>query len=184
MHMQALAMVAGGSVTILSHPSLTGISTDTGLSGSTAWHGAFRFRQYLKGLKSDDGEPPDADIRELVFKKNQYGPIAETLTLRYRNGLFLPVAGAASLDKLAAEARADQVFLDLVARFAKQNRNLSDKTGTAYAPTLFAREDEAKNAGISRRALEAAMMRLFKADKIKNEPYGPPSKSRYRIAAK
>jgi RecA-family ATPase len=42
MHMQALAMVASGSVTILSHPSLQGMSSGSGLSGSTAWHGAFR----------------------------------------------------------------------------------------------------------------------------------------------
>ena len=54
MHMQALAMVAGGSVTVLSHPSLQGIASGSGLSGSTAWHGAFRFRQYLKGIKPDD----------------------------------------------------------------------------------------------------------------------------------
>ena len=43
MHMQALAMVAGGSVTVLSHPSLAGIASGSGISGSTAWHGAFRF---------------------------------------------------------------------------------------------------------------------------------------------
>ena len=54
MHMQALAMVAGGSVTVLSHPSLAGISSGSGISGSTAWHGAFRFRQYLKGAKADE----------------------------------------------------------------------------------------------------------------------------------
>ena len=52
MHMQALAMVAGGSVTVLSHPSLPGIASGSGISGSTAWHGAFRFRQYLKGAKA------------------------------------------------------------------------------------------------------------------------------------
>jgi RecA-family ATPase len=46
-HMQALARVARGSTTVLSHPSLAGISSGSGLSGSTAWHGAFRFRQYL-----------------------------------------------------------------------------------------------------------------------------------------
>jgi hypothetical protein len=46
--MQALAMVAGGAVTILAHPSLQGMNTGSGLSGSTAWHGAFRFRQYLR----------------------------------------------------------------------------------------------------------------------------------------
>ena len=33
-HMQALAMVAGGSVTVLSHPSLAGIASGSGISGS------------------------------------------------------------------------------------------------------------------------------------------------------
>jgi RecA-family ATPase len=60
MHMQALAMVAGSSVTILSHPSLHGISSGSGISGSTAWHGAFRFRQYLTGIKPAEGEQPDS----------------------------------------------------------------------------------------------------------------------------
>jgi hypothetical protein len=45
MHMQALAMVAGGSVTVLSHPSQQGITSGSGYSGSTAWHGAFRVSQ-------------------------------------------------------------------------------------------------------------------------------------------
>ena len=52
MHMQKLAMVAGGSVTVLSHPSLAGINSGSGISGSTAWHGAFRFRQYLTSHKN------------------------------------------------------------------------------------------------------------------------------------
>jgi hypothetical protein len=56
-------------VTILSHPSLAGITSGSGISGSTAWHGAFRFRQYLKGVKAADGEQPDNDLRELEFKK-------------------------------------------------------------------------------------------------------------------
>src|SRR5580700_5742268 len=94
MHMQALAMVAGGSVTVLSHPSLAGIASGSGLSGSTAWHGAFRFRQYLKGVKTSDGEQPENDLRELEFKKNQYGPIGGSVVLRYQRGLFLPEGGA------------------------------------------------------------------------------------------
>jgi RecA-family ATPase len=57
-HMQALAMVAGGSVTVLSHPSLAGIASGSGISGSTAWHGAFRFRQYLTGIKPEGGNSP------------------------------------------------------------------------------------------------------------------------------
>ena len=65
MHMQALAMVAGGSVTVLSHPSLSGINSGTGISGSTAWYGAFRFRQYLTSIKPDEGEPSDDNTRQL-----------------------------------------------------------------------------------------------------------------------
>src|SRR5262249_42200052 len=103
MHMQALAIVASDSVTVLSHPSLAGIASGTGISGSTAWHGAFRFRQYLKGVKQDGGEQPDGDLRQLEFKKNQYGPIGETIVLRYQGGLFLPESGLSSLDTLARE---------------------------------------------------------------------------------
>src|SRR5262249_28505135 len=121
-HMQALAMVANGSVTVLSHPSLAGISSGSGISGSTAWHGAFRFRQYLKGIKPDGGEQPDGDLRELEFKKNQYGPLGETVVLRYRNGLFLPEGGVSNLDTLAKEAKADQCFLNLVKRLAGEGR--------------------------------------------------------------
>jgi len=185
MHMQALAMVTeGGSVTVLSHPSLSGISSGTGLSGSTAWHGAFRFRQYLKGIRPDDGEQPDNDLRELEFKKNQYGPTAESIVLRYQRGLFLPVPGVGSLDRAEAELRADNLFLDTLRRFAKENRTVSDKAGTNYAPALFAREDEAKRLGISSKALEGAMRRLFKAGKIWNEPYGRPARPNHKLALK
>jgi RecA-family ATPase len=183
-HMQALAMVAGGSVTVLSHPSLSGIASGSGISGSTAWHGAFRFRQYLKGTKADGGEQPDGDLRELEFKKNQYGPTAETVVLRYQRGLFLPEAGMSSLDKLAREAKADEIFLDLLLRFTIENRYVSERKSPTYAPAIFAREEAAKKAGANSIALADAMRRLFSAGKIWNEPCGKPSRPSYRIAIK
>jgi RecA-family ATPase len=173
MHMQALAMVASGSLTILSHPSLQGTASGTGISGSTAWHGAFRFRQYLASIKPDAGEQPDDDLRELQFKKNQYGPKCETIVLRYQRGLFLPEPGMSSLDKVAAEHRAEQVFLELLKRFASQSRQVSHKpTANNYAPTDFAKEREAKADRIKKRDFEAAMRRLFEANKIHIEVYG------------
>jgi RecA-family ATPase len=183
-HMQALAMVAGGSVTILSHPSLSGINSGSGISGSTAWHGAFRFRQYLTGIKPEAGEQPDTDLRQLEFRKNQYGPLGETIVLRYRNGLFLPLPGVPSLEKAAQEANADDVFLDLLRRFTRENRNASDKVSPAYAPAVFVREEEAKRAGLNGKQLEAAMRRLFASGKIWNEPCGKPSRPSYRLAIK
>jgi hypothetical protein len=51
----------------------------------------------MKTIKPEAGEQPNSDLRELVFKKNQYGPISETIVLRYQDGLFLPVPGVANL---------------------------------------------------------------------------------------
>src|SRR5262245_65723457 len=101
--MQALALAADGSVTVLCHPSLSGIASGRGYSGSTAWEGAFRFRQYLKASQDDDGNQVDDDLRELHFMKNQYGALDERIILRYRNGLFLPESGITNLDKAARE---------------------------------------------------------------------------------
>src|SRR5262249_57303608 len=126
----------------------------------------------------------DNDVRELEFKKNQYGPLSETIVLRYQHGLFLPLPGVASLDKIAAEAKADEIFLELLERFTKSNRNVSHKSGTNFAPALFAKEQEAKNAGLKSKSLEATMLRLFKTDKIWNEPCGKPSRPSFRIARK
>ena len=57
-HAQALALASGGSVTLLTHPSLQGIRSGSGYSGSTAWHDAFRFRQYLRAAQDDDETSP------------------------------------------------------------------------------------------------------------------------------
>jgi RecA-family ATPase len=84
-----LAITAGGSVVLIGHPSLTGLNTDSGLSGTTQWHNVVRARFYMKSVKPEDGEQPNTDLRELVFKKNNYGAISESIVLRYTNGLFL-----------------------------------------------------------------------------------------------
>jgi RecA-family ATPase len=179
-----LAIVANGSVVLISHPSLTGIATDTGLSGNTQWHNAVRARFYLKGIKPESGEQPDGDLRELVFKKNNYGPVSENITLRYQNGLFLPVGGASYLEKAAAEQTAEQLFLTLLARFTRQGRNVSDKTAShGHAPTAFAADPEAKAAQVSKAAFTDAMQRLFAADKIHVETYGRPSRPYTRLVA-
>ena len=179
-----IAIVANGAVNLISHPSLTGINSDTGLSGTTQWHNAVRARFYMRSVNPERGEQPDSDLRELVFKKNNYGPIAHSIVLRYQRGLFLPVPGVSSLNRAASEQIADGVFLDLLKRFTKANRNVSDRVGPGYAPAQFAREDEAKRAALNSKSLEAAMRRLFKVEKIENEPYGRPSRLHYRIAVK
>jgi RecA-family ATPase len=183
MHMQALAMVtAGGSVTILAHPSLQGIASGSGISGSTGWHNAFRFRQYLRGIKAEDGEPIDQDVRELAFIKNQYGPLAETIVLRYRGGLFLPEAGA-NFEQAERETKAEEVFLELLRRFSAEGRQVSANKSVTYAPALFAKEGEARSIGITRRDLEHALSRLFKAGRVRAVDHGRPSRPAFHLEA-
>ena len=116
-HMQALAAVAGGSVTVLSHPSLAGINSGSGISGSTAWHGAFRFRMYLTSAKQEAGEQPDTDLRDLQFRKNQYGPVAESIVLRYQRGLFLPEHGLSTVEQAARQQQAESILIAVGRRF-------------------------------------------------------------------
>jgi DNA polymerase len=179
----SITILSNGSLVLCSHPSLTGISTGTGLSGTTQWHNAMRARFYMKGVKPENGAQPDNDLREIEFKKNQYGKISDSIVLRYQAGMYLPVPGA-SLDKLARETKAEEIFIELLRRLTAENRYVSDKKSPSYAPAVFSREDESKKAGIASADFAEAMRRLFAASKIWNEPCGRPSRPSYRIAVK
>jgi RecA-family ATPase len=167
-HMQALAMAAGGSVTILSHPSLAGMSSGSGISGSTAWHGAFRFRQYLKGAKAEPGEQPDSDLRELQFKKNQYGPMGDPIVLRYQRGLFLPEGGLSIIEKAARESEVEAVLIGIGRKLEADGNELSPaQQSHSYAPTVISRDPQAK--GIKKAEFVAAFERLRSSSRLSVE---------------
>ena len=131
------------------------MASGSGLSGSTAWHGAFRFRHYLKSPRVTEDQP-DTALRELEFKKNQYGPAGETVALRWQRGLFLPLH-TNELDQAVADAQDDQLFLELLDKFTAQGRNVSHvRQANNFAPTMFAEAAPGK-----RKALGEAMARLF-----------------------
>src|SRR5262249_13182005 len=100
------------------------------------------------------------------------------------HGLFLPVAGMTSLDNAEREAKAEEVFLELLRSFDTQNRRVSDKKSPTYAPAVFAEEEPAKKAHLDSRALAAAVRRLLPANKIWNEPCGRRDRGQFRIALK
>ena len=175
--MRKLAIAANGSVVLLAHPSLTGISSGTGLSGSTAWHNSVRARMLLKSPARDSGdEQSGSDLRELSFLKNNYGPLAESMVLRFRNGLFLREAGQSALEKLARDQKIDETFLDILGKLIKQNRPVSPSAHAPsnYAPKVFAGHPEGK--AYSKRDYQAALERLLAANKVHIESSGPRSK--------
>jgi RecA-family ATPase len=158
--LRKLAIVANGSVVLLSHPSLTGINTGTGISGSTAWHNSVRARMYMTAPKLEAGEQPDSDVRDLQFKKNNYGPLAESIGLRWNKGLFLPMHGLSTVEKAAREAEVDRLFVSVGRKIIGRGEELSpQRTSHTYAPNLIAKDTEAK--GFRKSELADALTRLI-----------------------
>jgi RecA-family ATPase len=174
--LRGLALKANAAVIIASHPSLTGISTDTGLSGNTAWHNSVRARAYFKQAPGSDD-----DLRVLEWRKNNYGPVGENILLRWRNGVYVPEPRPGSLEQLAADAKIDDLFLELLRRLTKQKRNVSDRKSPSFAPAVFEREPEAKTAKLDSKQFSEAMIRLFAANRIAVITEGPSSRERRRI---
>jgi RecA-family ATPase len=166
------------AMVLASHPSLEGIKSGSGISGSTAWHNSVRSRMYFRNAAEVD----DPELRVLEVKKANYAKTSEQILLRWKNGVYVPEPRAGSLDQMAADKKIDDLFLDLLRRFTKEGRKVSDKPSSTYAPTVFADEAEAKTAKASRKALAEAMKRLFVGKKIRVQTDGPVSRQRNRIA--
>ena len=180
--LRGIAIQSNSTILICSHPSIAGINTGTGLSGSTGWHNSVRARGYMHGVKTQAGDEPDPELRELEFMKNNYGPIAERVLLRWKNGVFVPEPNAGSVDKLAAEQKAEELFLTLLGQFDRQGRNVSaTPAAPTYAPAIFCKEPAAKTANVRKDAMADAMRRLFAAEKIRVETYGRPSRPHSRL---
>lgn len=177
--LRGLGIAANAGVLMSSHPSLTGLASKTGLSGSTAWHASVRGRAWLRTPTTKDGDEIDRDIRELEFMKNQYGPLDETLMLRWQKGLYVPEPRLGSFDELARRKETDDLFLVLLGRFNGHGRDVSHKRGTNYAPAVFAKHDDAK--GTQNKDFVAAMDRLMDAKRISIEKFGPASRNQCRL---
>lgn len=95
--LRSLAIAANAGVLLTSHPSLTGINSGSGISGSTAWHASVRSRLYMKRAVTDKDEEPDPNLRVIEVMKANYGPVGETITVRWQDGLFLPETEPGSL---------------------------------------------------------------------------------------
>jgi RecA-family ATPase len=152
------------AILLLAHPSIAGMNTGTGMSGSTDWNNAFRSRLYFQRVKID-GQELNENLRTLEGKKANYSAKGAKIDLEWKDGLFVPVHGPLGLDKLAADAKAEDVFLTLLKRFNAQGRNAGVRKGTSYAPALFAEEPD--NQRLGKAQFAAAMTRLLAAEKIR-----------------
>lgn len=88
-HLRHLAMKYDCVVVLLGHPSLSGLSSGSGLSGSTAWNNSVRARLYLQTVKNSGDQVADDTIRELVVMKSNYSAKGQPIGLQWRNGRFI-----------------------------------------------------------------------------------------------
>ena len=176
--LRGLALRQRCAVMLLGHPSLTGLSSGTGTSGSTAWNNSVRSRLYLSRI-IQDGYEPDPDKRVMSTKKANYGRVGGEINMTWREGVFVPDEVPTGLDALAVNAKAERVFLTLLGKLTEQGRRVNAAGGQAYAPKVFS--DHPDSEGVTKRAFKASMERLLSAGKVRVAEEGPPSKRRTHL---
>jgi RecA-family ATPase len=169
--LRALAMDIDCAVLLLSHPSLTGLNSGTGTSGSTAWNNSVRSRLYL--------EITSPDTRVLKVVKANHGRVGETIAIRWNDGVYELDNGPDPVVETLVNSTVDKLFLELLSIFTAQGQNVGIVTGTTYAPAKMAKHPKAK--GYSKDKLAASMQRLLDGGCIKVVTEGSPSRQRSRL---
>lgn len=155
----------------LGHPSVAGMASGTGTSGSTGWSNAVRSRLYLSRV---DGAA-NKDIRELTGKKLNVGADGAMLKLKWRNDGFdvvagnVPGDGASSFDQIA-----DMNERCAVAALREcADRSLSPSPNAAnYAPKILKRIAAKTLEALKVEEIEAALLRLQSRGAIVYEVVG------------
>jgi len=165
---------------VTAHPSVSGQADGRGASGSTGWPAAVRSHLYLQRQRGEEGFEPDPDVRILSNLKANYARAGEgEMEMRWTDGVFLPT-NTRALEAFDPD-KADAVFLKLLATYNARRMNVSASTGPTYAPAMFAKEDAARSARVTKKALVAAMGRLLDAERVANVCHRGGSNPRYHL---
>jgi RecA-family ATPase len=167
--LRGLAIRQRCAVVLLSHPSLTGLASGSGTSGSTAWNNSVRSRLYLNRI-TDNGYEADPDKRILTVMKSNYARRGNEIGLTWRDGAFWPDASQGRLDRAAASQKAERVFVGLLRQFSDQGRYVSPNPSNSYAPATFAKHPEAE--GVTKRAFQDAMEVLLRRGAVMIAEHG------------
>lgn len=168
--LRQFTMTNSGAVVVTAHPSLTGMSSGSGASGSTAWNNAVRSRLYLTRPAHDEtDDTADDNRRVLKTMKANYSSAGQSIKLVWERGVFVDAAAAGgtvdSIERAAADAHADARFLACLDEVTKRQVVVSHaKNAQNYAPKSFVKMIEAER--LTQGALAKAMERLFASRKI------------------
>jgi RecA-family ATPase len=176
--LRGLAIRHECAVLLLAHPSLSGLNSGAGTSGSTGWNNSVRSRLYLERVVQE-GYEANPDARVLITKKANYGRTGGEISLTWRDGVFIADAPETGLDRMAGNGKAERVFLSMLSDFAAQGRHVSAQPGPTYAPSIFAKHPDSE--GCTKRALASAMEALLSRGALVVAQHGSGAKARSHI---
>jgi RecA-family ATPase len=157
-----IAREIDGAVLLCAHPSLSGMASGSGSSGSTAWNNTVRSRLYLTQAAADNGEEADPDARVLTRKKSNYARAGETLALRWTEGVMMPSDADADND----DATTRSLVLEEIDRAWRDGQPYSD---APQARSRFILTRLPARTGLSRGAVERAYLALLDSGHIRLE---------------
>lgn len=166
-----LAEEIGGAVLLLGHPNKAGANDGATrgnqYGGSIGWENATRSRMFMTG------DPNDNDARELVNPKANYSAKGTSLRFRWHDGAFrrledLPTVDIKAITKKLESSAEDEAFLACLDERNRNRRSVSDRSGTNYAPAIFAGMEQSQ--GVSKEAMKRAMERLISAGTVVERP--------------
>lgn len=168
------------TILLLTHPSVDGMRSGRGYSGSTHWNNAVRSRLYMHTpTAGEDGAEVDPDLRELRVMKANRAARGQRVMMRWQNHVFRVEDGAkASSTMERAHARA--VFLDILTRLARQGERVSASPSNTYAPARMAKEPEGRAVG--KVGLGEAMRELLRDGRVRQVTSGSATRTRSYLA--
>lgn len=174
---ERLSIDMDGAVVLLAHPNKAhaqGQTQGNEYSGSTGWSAHVRNRLFLDWAKEDgEGNPIDDDGRLLRKSKANYGKKGEEIHFIWHEWAFttlnaLPSETASRIARAADDAATNEIFLRCLDKATVERRPTSaSASASSYAPRLF--DKMTLTRGVSFKALEDAMNRLFHLEIIRAE---------------
>ena len=154
-------------IVLTAHPSMMGMTSGTGTSGSVGWRNSYRGFLYMTVDKPSN---PDAiTVHRIESRKQNYGRPDVSIDTCWSDDLFTPVYSSDEEKANRVEASKAK-FLALVKAYNEEGRAVGASSGATYAPSVFAKNKD-QNGGFTKAELKDAMDSLFKDKRIAVRPY-------------
>ena len=147
------------TVLMLAHPSMSGMASGSGMSGSTAWENSVRARAYFS--RSDDAD----DVRTLSRKKSNYSQSGDStdMTLLWDQGVYQLPSSPTQIDRIENRALKNRI-IEAVSAAAAEGKPFQKRTGRKILDALPAALGE------RRKRVQNALTELELSGEITFEP--------------